>query len=102
MIKGNIFKDIASPSRHIAEHAIHIWNNSKNNTVAKNIIIDSDRGIGFGMRVKKGNPDDIYNYGGVISDNIIYHSKNHHPFAGVGIIIEDSPSTIIIKDNNSV
>ncbi|PCI59648.1 MAG: hypothetical protein COB35_10805 [Gammaproteobacteria bacterium] len=98
-IRNNIFRNIASPSKHIAEHAIHIWNNTENNLVENNIIINSDRGIGFGMfnsSVQDNNQNIKFsNYGGIIRNNIIYHSNNHAPFADTGIVIENSPKTII-------
>ena len=76
----NRFLDIASPSKYIAEHAIHIWNNSRDNSVESNLIIDSDRGIGFGMLL---NPESkgISNYAGTIKNNFIFHSQNKDPFA---------------------
>jgi len=92
-ISNNVFENIASPSKYIAEHAIHIWKDSYNNTIDNNIIINSDRGIGLGMGEKRSN------LGGVISNNIIYHErKNSHKFADTGIILESSPETII-KNN---
>jgi len=98
IIRNNLFKNIASPSKHIAEHAIHLWNNTENNIVENNVIINSDRGIGFGMWQKtKGDHINIKfsNYGGVIRNNIIYHADNNHPFADTGIVIENSPKTVI-------
>jgi hypothetical protein len=97
-IRNNIFKNIASPDQHIAEYAVHLWSNAQGNIVDSNIIIDSDRGIGFGMGNTKGK--DFSNYGGVISKNIIYHSDNDHPFADTGIAIENSPKTLI--ENNLI
>ncbi|NCP63929.1 MAG: right-handed parallel beta-helix repeat-containing protein [Paraglaciecola sp.] len=100
-IRFNLFKDIASPSARIAEHAIHIWNNTSNNVVEGNIIVDSDRGIGFGLVNKTRHPNIRYsNLAGVIRNNLIYHSDNGDKSADTGIIIEDSPGTII--DNNMV
>ena len=104
VIKRNVFKHIASPGNRIAEHAIHLWNNTENNTVENNIIIDSDRAIGFGMRkrVKGGENKHIKfsNYGGVIRNNFIFHSDNQDPFADTGIILEDSPNTVV--ENNYI
>jgi len=96
-IRNNIFKNIASPNKRISEHAIHLWNNTENNLVENNIIIDSDRAIGFGMETKvKGNENIKYsNYGGVIRNNFIYHSDNRHEFSDVGIILENSPNTLV-------
>ena len=98
LITNNIFENIASPSKHIAEHAIHLWNDTANNTIENNLIINSDRGIGFGMRLAKHNYNKYSNLGGIIQGNVLYHAANNHPFADVGIILEDSPETII-RDN---
>lgn len=96
VIRNNVFKDIASPTNRIAEHAIHIWNNASNNLVEGNIIIDSDRGIGFGMRKSNRHPNIRYsNYAGVIKHNIIFHSANDDQSADTGVVIEDSPNTVI-------
>ena len=93
-IRNNIFKDIASPRESIAEYAIHIWTNASNNLVKGNVIIDSDRGIGFGMSQR--HPNVRYgNLGGVIKENIIYHSDNNDKFADTGIALENSPNTLI-------
>lgn len=91
LIESNQFFGIASPSKHVAEHAIHLWNRSSNNTVIDNIIINSDRGIGFGLS-QRGNT------GGEIRGNIIFHSDNNHPYADAGIILETSPNTLV-EDN---
>ncbi|MFC3094612.1 right-handed parallel beta-helix repeat-containing protein [Alteromonas sediminis] len=94
-IANNTFKAIASPAERVAQHAIHIWNNSSNNLVISNTIIDSDRGIGFGM----GNSSN-QNTGGKIINNLIVHTAKHHRFADVGIILESSPHTEIT--NNTI
>jgi len=93
LIEANQFFGIASPEKRIAEHAIHLWYDSKSNQVTNNIIINSDRGIGFGM----GNKGNV---AGLIQNNIIYHADNAHPFADAGIILESSPLTQI--DSNWV
>lgn len=97
-ITHNVFDGIASPKGHIAEHAIHIWNNGAQNTVSNNLIVNSDRGIGFGMRNGHHKNKKYGHLGGMISNNIIYHANNKHPFADTGIILEDSPETNITKN----
>ncbi len=104
VIKGNVFKHIASPGNRIAEHAIHLWNNTESNIVENNIIIDSDRAIGFGMRKRAKGDENKHikfsNYGGIIRNNFIFHSDNQDPFADTGIILEDSPNTVV--ENNYI
>ncbi|MBZ2167502.1 right-handed parallel beta-helix repeat-containing protein [Marinobacter sp. F4216] len=99
VIRHNVFQNIASPADRIAEHAVHIWNNTSNNTVESNVFIDNDRAIGFGMRMNNRHPNIIYsNFGGKIVNNLIYHDDRGNPFSDTGIILEDSPYTLI-KDN---
>lgn len=86
LVQHNVFRNIASPSQQVAQYAIHFWNHSADNTVAHNTIIDCDRGIGFGMKDKP-------NQRGIIRNNRIEHAKNHHPYADVGIALEDSSHT---------
>jgi hypothetical protein len=93
IVKNNVFRDIASPSKHIAEHAIHFWNKTEFTLIEHNIIINCDRGVGFGM---KGRPS----LGGTIRNNLIYHEDNAHPFADAGITIEESPNTTV--ENNTI
>jgi len=93
LIRKNIFKYIASPAQQVSEYAIHLWGNAQNNIVDSNIIIDSDRGVGFGMGRYKG--DKFSNFAGVVSNNVIFHSDNTHPFADTGICLENSPKTIV-------
>ncbi len=100
LIRDNIFESIASPSNRIAEHAIHLWNDTADNTVQDNWIINSDRGIGFGMRQKKKGYNSYSNFSGVIKGNIIYHGDNEHLSADTGIILEDSADTLV--ENNII
>jgi len=95
-IKNNIFINIASPSKYIAEHAIHLWSNSEDNIIENNTIINCDRGIGLGMGEKpsKGNK------GGIIRNNFIHHTANNHPFADTGITLENSSNTQVY--NNTI
>jgi hypothetical protein len=91
IVRGNVFKGIASPGNRVAEHAIHFWNNTANTLIENNIIINSDRGIGLGM---KNRPT----FGGIIQNNIILHNALQHPNADVGIILEESPNTQVLNN----
>ena len=91
-VNDNVFKNIISPSGSVAEHAIHFWNNSQNNTIERNIIINCDRGIGFGL----GNSP---NTGGMIRNNMIYNN-GAGAFNDVGIGLESSPGTLVY--NNTI
>ncbi len=92
IVRDNIFKNIASPSQAVAEHAVHFWNFSSNNTVERNLIINCDRGIGFGLG---SSPSD----GGIIRNNMIYNNGSGI-FDDVGIGLETSPDTKIY--NNTI
>ena len=92
-VRGNTFRNIASPAREVAEHAIHFWG-TRDITVENNLIIDCDRGIGFGLgRNRSVN-------GGVIRNNFIFHAANAHPFADAGVVLESSASIDVL--NNTI
>ena len=91
-VRDNVFKGIASPSLTQAEHAIHFWNFSADNLIERNIIINCDRGIGFGLGSSP-------NSGGVIKNNMIYNDGSGL-FDDVGIGLETSPGTKVF--NNTI
>ncbi len=99
-VRDNFFKNIASPADFVAEHAIHFWNNSSGTLVERNIIVNCDRGIGFGL----GNS---FHYGGIIRNNMIYNSGDT-PFNDTGIGLESAPgarvynNTIFIRYPNAI
>lgn len=91
IVRDSLFKGIASPGSKVAEHAIHFWNNTKNTLIENNLIINSDRGIGFGMQNRP-------TFGGVIQNNTILHNALEHPNADVGIVLEESPNTRVLNN----
>jgi hypothetical protein len=93
VVKNNTFRDIISPGNSTAEYAIHFWNDSSNTLVENNLIVNCDRGIGFGLN-SRGND------GGIIRNNMIYHAANKGQFDDVGISIHNSPDTAIY--NNTI
>lgn len=92
IVRDNVFKDIASPSQQVAEHAVHFWDNSGDNVVERNKIVNCDRGIGFGLGSSP-------NSGGIIRNNMITNDGSG-AFHDVGIGLETSPNTEVY--NNSI
>lgn len=93
LVQNNTFRDISSPKDRVAEHAIHFWNDSKNIKTINNTIINSDRGIGYGLMNRE-----YQSKGGLIKGNIIIHNRSSNPFADVGISLESSPDTQVIDN----
>lgn len=87
-VKYNTFRGIRSPEANLAEHAIHFWKESEGTIVDANLIIDCDRGIGFGL----GEGFENGHTGGLIMNNIVHTSRD------VGIGLESSTDTKIYNN----
>lgn len=92
IVRDNIFIGIRSPGDEIAEHAIHFWSGSENTLVERNLIINCDRGIGFGLGYRG-------HTGGIIRNNMIYHDSSEG-FADVGIGLESAVNAQVY--NNTI
>lgn len=92
VIRDNHFRNIASPGKAVAEHAIHVWSDSVDILVERNTIVDCDRGIGFGL----GEARPVR--GGTIRNNFVHHRDNGHPYADTGIGIEGSSGIDVLHN----
>lgn len=90
IIRDNRFEHIRSPEAALAEHAIHFWSGSQGTVAERNLIIDCDRGIGYGL-------GDRGHTGGIIRNNMIHRGANP---GDVAIGLESSPGTRVI--NNTI
>lgn len=93
VIRGNTFRNIHNnnpkegANTALTEGAVHFWSNSRGTIVEKNIIINCDRGIMFGL-------DTSGHHDGIIRNNFIVTNKD------VGIYLANATNTQIY--NNTV
>lgn len=92
IVRGNTFRNIRSPGGSLAEHAVHFWSGSADTLVERNLIINCDRGIGFGL-------GDRGHVRGIIRNNMIYHDASE-AFADVGIGLESAANAKVY--NNTI
>ena len=94
IVRRNVFRGIASPEETVAEHAVHFWSWSENTLCENNLILNCDRGIGYGLS-NSGHRN------GIIRNNIIYHDETAGGgFADVSIEVFYSDNAAIY--NNTI
>jgi len=86
-IRDNVIEGFWCDSGGLAEHGIHMWSDSSDTLVERNLLIENARGIGFGL----GSSGHV---GGIIRNNMVYVMQD------VGIGLESSPNTRVY--NNTV
>ena len=83
VVRDNVFRGIYCPHTGLALSAIHFWRTSRDTVVERNRILNSARGIGFGLgldRAYRDYPDvppagfsgGVQHVGGIIRDNVIW------------------------------
>lgn len=74
IVRNNEFRGIRSPGTGMPNHAIHFRYGSTNTIIENNVIINCDRGIGFGL-------SDSNHKGGIIRNNMVYTTRD----VGIGL-----------------
>jgi hypothetical protein len=92
VVRDNTFRFIRSPSGSVAEHAVHFWSGSRDTLVERNLIIDCDRGIGFGLGTRGHGR-------GVIRNNMLFNDAKTG-FADVAIALESATDVDVY--NNTI
>ena len=95
IVRRCTFRGIRSPADDVAEHAIHFWRTSSGILVEQNVIVDCDRGVGYGLSADAASGTT----GGVIRNNTIYH-RAVAGFADVGIGLENAADVQVY--NNTI
>lgn len=94
VVRNNVFRNILAPSRQTAGPAILARDHARNTLAERNWIVNSSRGIAFGL-AENGGSDHV---GGIIRNNVIFRSADQPGDAG--ILVNDSPGTLVV--NNTV
>lgn len=95
IVRRNWFQGIRSPDSTPCQHAVSFWNHCAGNEVYENIVLNCDRGIGFGLT----DSAHTQNIGGRIVNNFVCRTEaGNAPSVMIGL--EKSPGTKVF--NNTV
>ena len=86
-IRRNVFRNIRAPQGQLAGPAVLMWNGSSESVAERNLFINCQREIVFGLEERT--PDD--HSGGVVRNNIIYRDATVSGDAAISVW--DSPNT---------
>jgi hypothetical protein len=92
IIRDNLFRNIRAPAGQLAGPAILMWGSSKNTIVERNLFLNTQRGIAFGLQERT--PHD--HSGGIIRNNIFFRKPGET--GDTAIYIADSPITKVLHN----
>jgi hypothetical protein len=87
IIRDNLFRNIRAPAGQLAGPAILMWGGSRNTIVERNLFLNTQRGIAFGLQERAPNDHS----GGIIRNNIFFRKPGET--GDTGIYLADSPNT---------
>jgi hypothetical protein len=92
IIRDNLFRNIRAPAGQLAGPAVLMWGGSKNTIVERNLFLNTQRGIAFGLQER----DPTDHSGGIIRNNIFYRKPGET--GDTGIYVADSPNTKVLHN----
>jgi hypothetical protein len=92
IIRDNLFRNIRAPAGQLAGPAILMWQGCNNTLVERNLFLNTQRGIAFGLEERIPNDHS----GGIIRNNIFYRKGGET--GDTGIYLADSPNTKVLHN----
>jgi Right handed beta helix region len=92
IIRDNLFRNIRAPEGQLAGPAVLMWNGSSNTIVERNLFLNTQRGIAFGLQERAPNDHS----GGIIRNNIFFRKAGET--GDTGIHVADSPNTKVLHN----
>jgi hypothetical protein len=92
IIRDNLFRNIRAPAGQLAGPAVLMWGGSNNTIVERNLFLNTQRGIAFGLQERAPNDHS----GGIIRNNIFFRKAGET--GDTGIYVSDSPNTKVLHN----